>query len=100
MHHLRSLEQSGILSAVMDGRHKWWFAGPTADSSLLILRNRTTKNLLDFIRQHPGASQSDAARQLGLTPQAVPRHVKRLQVAGLLRTEKTGRIVRLFWKGS
>lgn len=98
MHHLRTLERDGLVTGVIDGRHKRLFAATIAyqqRGGLAVLRNATTQRLFGLVQRQPGISQSAAARGLGITPQGVSWHVERLVAARLVARARAGREVRL-----
>lgn len=55
--------------------------------------------LAAFLAERPGAGMGEAARALGIDHSTVAYHVRRLEKAGAIVTERCGRYVRLYVNG-
>jgi len=99
MYHLEVLEQTRLVSSLREGRYRRYFVnGAELDGAsketVAILCNETTAQVADAVHTTPGATQKEVARAVGLTPQALHWHMRRLVEAGLVRKEREGRVVR------
>ncbi len=54
------------------------------------LHRRTTKSLLQIVRDNPGITESDLAARLGISRPAVHKRILRAKAAGVLREHKVG----------
>lgn len=87
-HHLATLEREGLVRRQRLGTRLAFYAAqsPTAARQVPALQAR----LLALVRRGP-VSQAEAARQLGVTRQALHYHVKALHALGLLEVAREGR---------
>ncbi len=94
-HHLRILERGGIVSKVRDGRHMRLFPAvgiaPKERSALAVLRNESTRRVLELVQASPGVDRRALAKRLGVTPPAVAWHLARLERVGLVTRAPEGR---------
>jgi len=95
LHHLDKLEAAALVTSTHAGGRKCYFlpgATATEDRPILTaLQGRTARRLTEYFQAHPGAAQSDAARELGLSPAIVSWHLQRLAAAGVVERARSGR---------
>ncbi|HVL47586.1 MAG TPA: winged helix-turn-helix transcriptional regulator [Candidatus Thermoplasmatota archaeon] len=100
IYHLEVLEQTRMVVSLRNGRYRRYFENGAGDAAkrtaVAVLRNDVTAKVAKALSAHPGLSQKEAARLVGLSPQALHWHINRLAGAGLLRRERDGRVVRHF----
>ncbi|MBI4425102.1 MAG: winged helix-turn-helix transcriptional regulator [Elusimicrobia bacterium] len=63
------------------------------------MKTDTSFRIVEIIRKEGGSRPFDLARQLGISPQALHRHLKRLSASGLLERRGRGRLTRYFLAG-
>ncbi len=61
------------------------------DETLRALSHATRRRILDIVRDSPGCSVGDVVKHFDTTRIAVMKHLRILETAGLLITEKQGR---------
>jgi predicted transcriptional regulator len=103
-HHLSVLESGGWITSYKDARYKRYFvngnrykqmiAGYQYKQKFAALANDTTRDLVQFVREHPGVTQKEVALRLNLHASTVNWHANRLKQAGILNPERVGREVR------
>lgn len=92
-HHLRLLEQHGLLRRVRDGRAtRFYPRGPRIGSAAL--RSATRARLVDVLREEPQIDAKQLADRLGQRPQSTWHHLRILQDAGILVPTRVGRGIR------
>ncbi len=92
MHHIGVLERGAHLRITKDANRRHLFArGTQVTEEAMVLQSHVAGRLLELVRAHPTISQSEAARRLNMTPQAVARHVRRLASMGLVNLRREGR---------
>ena len=64
---------------------------PTLDATFFALSNATRRGVLERLARGP-ATLSQLARPSGLTLNGIKKHVGILELAGLVETEKVGRV--------
>lgn len=99
VHHLTRLEAAGLLTSQDSGRRRRFFHPSTAPhvrTAICVLSTDLNRRLLDYVRQHPGCSQTDACRALGLSAPLVHKYAQRLIHEGLLETRRQWRTVQYY----
>lgn len=99
VHHLARLESAGLLTSRDSGRRRRFFPPNTSAAvrtALCVLTTDINRRLLEYVRGHPGATQTDACRALGLSPPLVHKYAKRLEAEGLLTAERHWRTVQYY----
>lgn len=97
IHHLRLLEQNGLLTAYRDGRYKRFFV--VGDQRLQqkeavgLLRNDTARRIVQAVAERPGLIQKDVCDALGVSSSLATWHLQRLAEAGLVIAQRRGRVV-------
>lgn len=66
------------------------------DVTLRALANSTRRKILDIVRDSPGCNVNEVARHFDTTRIAIMKHLRTLEQAQLLISEKTGRSRRLY----
>ncbi len=66
------------------------------DAVFQALAHADRRRLLDIVRASPGCSVNDASRHFSTSRIAVHKHLRLLEEAGLLTSEKVGRTRRLY----
>jgi DNA-binding transcriptional ArsR family regulator len=95
-HHLNMLEQERYIKSAQDGMYRRFYSFNAPVNSGLVL-NDVQEKILQHIRDRPGISQADVARNLGYTRKVVYYHVKILSNAGFIHVETAGRESRCFY---
>lgn len=100
VHHLRMLERAGLVASVQWGGNRDWYLSigwPLARrKATSALKRPKARRVFEAITQSPGASLSELARRLGVHHTTVLFHLRRLQAADLVRSEKEGAAHRYF----
>lgn len=96
LHHLRMLEDQGMIVHRRMGRSTHWFEnggryGRERKDAYAVLHDDRTRDVAQFILAHPGSHQGAIGSSLGLSPSVVHWHMKRLEDAALVQRERSGR---------
>lgn len=95
VHHLRRLEDTGLLVSVAQGARRRYFAANTAASGrraqVAALAQPTARRVAECVRHQPGVDQSALCAALGLRNPAASKHLHRLAAQGLVLAERDGR---------
>lgn len=88
VYHVSALEDANLLERRRDGHCVRLYP---AGEEQLDGRRRLRDDLRALVRERPGINQSEAARELGCTPQVVSHHARRLERAGVVeRVSRSG----------
>lgn len=79
-HHLRILESQGYIQSKRKGRQTRYYPAGTKVSEL----SDTQDSILMSVKENPGISQSDIARNLNISRQLVNYNIKILESKGLI----------------
>ena len=96
LYHLRLLAREGL--AVVEGRHYFAAGATDADERARVVALQHAAPILDELRARPGATKTGLADALAIARPTLSLHVARLEQAGLVRTVREGRSVRVFPK--
>lgn len=93
-HHLRKLEEGGLVKSVPAGGYTCFF--PVAYDRRLTaaapaLKSEGARKVLAAIRANPGSSALQVGTATGLSPAAINHHLRRLGEAGLVDVLRNGR---------
>jgi DNA-binding transcriptional ArsR family regulator len=97
VHHLKLLEDHGLLQSHRDGRYKRFFL--VGDERLAyrdavaLLRNSTCLRIALQVGERPGLIQKDVCEALGVSSSLATFHLKRLAEAGIVLAHRRGRVV-------
>lgn len=97
-YHLAVFESEDQIVSVKDGKYRRYFVNGGkfvngAKHVVSALKNDTTRQVIDFIKQHPGAIQKDVCAAVGTSPSATNWHINRLEKVGLVNKEKVANTV-------
>jgi DNA-binding transcriptional ArsR family regulator len=67
------------------------------DSIFAALAHPSRRQILDILKEHPGCSVNDVAEHFDVSRIAVMKHLRVLEAAGLLISEKEGRTRQLYF---
>ena len=99
LHHLRKLEKAELVtSEKTNGKRCFFLPGQVTDSQqeiLPALENDKARAIAEFYAANPGASQSEAADELGYSAALVSWHLQKLEEAGVVTREREGRCQRV-----
>ncbi|HLE96555.1 MAG TPA: winged helix-turn-helix transcriptional regulator [Candidatus Thermoplasmatota archaeon] len=98
-HHLLKLEKARFVVSQKFGKYRRYFvngSGIEAKEQVAILRVARTGDVVEFVRQNPGASQKDVSAGMGVSSSTVLWHVKRLIRVGVLDKVRDGKSVRYY----
>ncbi|MFG0284552.1 MAG: ArsR/SmtB family transcription factor, partial [Phycisphaerales bacterium JB039] len=70
------------------------------DSIFQALGHAARRRMLDIVKASPGCSVNDVADHFQISRIAVMKHLRVLEEAGLLRSEKQGRTRRLYFNAA
>ena len=91
-HHLRRLEDGGIIEHRKDGEYKRYFPSgrfsPFEQRALGYLRRETPRRMLIELLRDPEASGGDVAERVGVSASTVSKYAAGLESAGLLSREE------------
>lgn len=100
VYHLRQLEKTGLVTSLIDGRHKRFFPADTVNWSqrdrIAALANARTKQLYGVLLEEPGLDRHDLAKRVGISRPATYFHLERLERTGLVGRDTEGRRTRFF----
>jgi len=96
-HHLKSLEQHGMVRSYTDGTNKRFVPGEM--KTVTDRPDNPRQMILDFLKNGPGTSQKEIAEQLGLPLQTVNYHVNNMKIEGILKIEYEGKESKVFLNG-
>lgn len=101
LHHLRLIESQHLIVSRRVGRSRHYFEnggryGHDQKEAYALLQNARSKDVVEFVRSHPGSMQKALCAALGIQPSIAHWHVRRLEMAGLLRSVRQGRTVAYF----
>lgn len=85
-HHLHILEREGRIRSVKTGKAKRYYEAGQRGSGLCEIQEA----IIGVVKERPGISQVEIARELGLSRQVVNYHVKSMVAAKALRVERDG----------
>ena len=90
-HHLRQLEDDGVVESRKDGDYRRYFpAGQFSEFEQVVLghlRRETPRGILAALLEEPAATSGDIAAQLDVSTPTISKHAARLEEAGLLSRE-------------
>lgn len=97
-HHLRVMQANGVVTSVKQGRRRCFFPVDTGWSAenrvaAAAISARAPRRVFRVIKSRPGIAQQELAAALGVTPTSIAFHARRLQEAGVVRAERTGRVL-------
>lgn len=99
-HHVRYMSDAGLMSERRQGGFTCYYPGEHIPADTLaaapVLKSDTARDVLAAIKQRPGTSVAQIARQTGLAGGTIGYHVKRLKDAGLVEGRRERRTVQLF----
>lgn len=102
VYHLGVLERNGLVTSLADTRHRRFFpAGEVHHGQrarMAVLRNDRTRFVYALVQQHPGLSQGEVAKHIGISLPGAAWHLKRLEEHQFITRAKAGRTVRLYPK--
>lgn len=89
-HHLRVLERHGLLTS---RRERIWtrFFPPNVVRRRVAIVTTRQEDVTQLLAREPGLSQTDLAARLGLQRKAAQYHLDRLEQAGIVRSDRSGR---------
>jgi predicted transcriptional regulator len=88
-HHINMLEQQEVIFSKQDRSYRrFYLDGMYAKGPIVVGKQ---KEVLDMVRRHPGLSQSEIGRKLGLGRMIVSYHINQLEQLALIIKEKHGR---------
>ncbi len=102
-HHLKFLENMGVVRSRRMRMYKVYYdvsiIEGRQESILAVLRQETSRAILLYLEETPGATQGELAKHLGLTSPTINWHMARLIEIGLVYNRKDGRFVKYNIKG-
>ncbi|HVL86829.1 MAG TPA: winged helix-turn-helix transcriptional regulator [Candidatus Thermoplasmatota archaeon] len=95
--HLEKLSREGFVSLVRDGKTRRYFTKdfpPTLAKAIVAVREPSRRALLHGIFARAGASQTELAAAVGLSPPTALHHLDILEKQGLVEAWREGRVKR------
>lgn len=89
-HHLRVLERLGFLTSRRERIWTRFFPPHHVRRKIAIVTTRQ-EDVTQLLSREPGLSQTDLATRLGLQRKAAQYHLDRLEQAGVVRSDRSGR---------
>ncbi len=96
-YHLYGLEKQGKIQTLRRGLYKFIFTtgtfGELQSVILSVLSQETPREIILYLIQRPGSSQSEIVRFTRLSPPTISWHMKRLIELGIVSREQKGKMV-------
>lgn len=89
-HHIRTLERERYIKSRKDGLHRRFFLRDQPIPNIVL--NEAQKDILRYLLEHQGGSQTMIAAHLGVSRQTVNYHISAMEGMGAVRVVKSGRI--------
>lgn len=95
VHHLRRLEQHGMVVSQRDLGHRRFFLANTPAaaqrSAMAVVMHPTARRIAEYVAQRPGTDQAGLCEALGLNNPAASKHLSHFEQRGLVVAERSGR---------
>lgn len=95
VHHLRRLEDTGLLVSTNGGGHRRFFAANTPAaaqrSAVAVVLHPTARRIAELVAQRPGIDQAGICDALRLNNPAASKHLGRFERHGLVLSQRSGR---------
>lgn len=100
IYHLGRLEDEDLVRVQKEGPAKRYYDASTVTPNEAqrhaVLHSSRAATLLRFVAERPGITQVDLARSLAMRAPSMLRHIRRLERAGVLRSQRSGGRVQYF----
>ncbi|MBW3581824.1 MAG: winged helix-turn-helix transcriptional regulator [Euryarchaeota archaeon] len=100
LHHLDTLERNRLLVSIKSGGRRCYFEPGQIDASkkatVATLRSRAAEAFYAAVQERPGLTQKEMAERLGVSHPAVWYQARKLEEAGIIRSERCAGSVRYF----
>jgi len=96
-HHLAILEKSGRIKSRRINLYRHYYAAEVLDVQLILLaflRQETARDILMYLIEHPGSTQSDIANFKNFSIPTISWHMSRLLESGIVSSRKDGKIIK------
>ena len=97
-YHVNLLEKGGLINSRRMNFLKVYYAvsifGERHKDILAVLRQETPREIILYLIENPGATQTDISAHLGFAPSSISWHMSRLIDIGLIRSHKDGRFIK------
>ena len=101
---LKFLEKSGLIKSRRIGLYKTYYTvsilGERDEKILAILQQETPRDVILYLIENPGATQTELVRHKGFTAPTINWHMSRLIDIGLVYSRKEGRFVKYYLEGN
>lgn len=95
VHHLRRLEQHGMVVSVSQLAHRRYFAAnsPAASqrTAIAVVMHPTARRIAHAVNARPGIDQTGICQSLGINNPAASKHLRQFEAQGLVQTARDGR---------
>lgn len=95
VHHLRRLEQHGIVVSVRELGHRRFFLANTPAAAqraaVSVVMHPTARRIAEFVAHRPGTNQAGICQALGLNNPAASKHLSHFEEHGLVVAQRSGR---------
>lgn len=86
-YHLKVLQRTGLVVSIRDGPYRLFYTKAMKPiNGTKRTPNRTQLKIVDLIEEHPGQTQKDLAKALGLTQAAISYNLKTLEKEGVVKS--------------
>ncbi|MDG6224330.1 MAG: VWA domain-containing protein [Candidatus Thermoplasmatota archaeon] len=89
-HHINVLEKEQLIVSEQDGNNRLFYQAGTRDRDERVRLSRIQENILRSIRERPGRTQSEIAKDVGVSRNVVFYHVQFLRDSGMVNEEDLG----------
>lgn len=95
VHHLRRLEQHGMVVSLRDMGHRRFFIANTPAAAqraaVSVVMHPTARRIAEFVAHRPGTDQAGICQALGLNNPAASKHLSHFEQRGLVVAQRSGR---------
>lgn len=95
-YHLRVLDRSEMIHSKRNGTFRHFYPKDMPLPKVVFRLSPPQKSILQIMDERPGISQTDIAREAGMTPTALNYHIKLLWRAGIISVKRKGKETRCF----
>jgi predicted transcriptional regulator len=102
-YHLTILEKTSLIKSRRIGFYRTYYSvsilGERYESILAILQQETPREIVLYLIENPGATQSDIVYRIGFTAPTIIWHMSRLIEINLVQRRSKGKFVRYYLQG-
>jgi predicted transcriptional regulator len=95
-HHINVLEKEQLIISEQDGINRLFYPAGMKGHDDKVRLSRVQENILKSIRTTPGRTQSEIAKELGVSRKIIFYHVRFLRDSGMVNEDQVGRSPRYY----